>query len=233
MSCPLIANADTVRITRLDACGRPICAADSAYVFDCFATLAMNPNVDDGTDVEYKAANGKLCGFKKGCPTFKGYDLELHFFSISPEFVDIATGNPVYHGFDGAAIGYDDCDVQCKSGFALELWAEVLDATACELDATGKWVYFLLPWVTNGVIGDLEVGSEAVDLSLTGSTRNGGGWGVGPYNVQPADLAGTPGPLLTPLGATCHRRTFITSTPPPTVTCDYQPVVGTPAVCAP
>ncbi|KPI33265.1 hypothetical protein OV450_1353 [Actinobacteria bacterium OV450] len=234
MSCPLIANAETIRVTRVDSCGRVVCGADNSYVLDCFATLAMNVNTEDGTDVEYKAANGKVCGFKRGCPSFRGYDVELTFYGVSPEFIELTTGQSPYAGFDGALIGYDDCSIQCDSGFAIELWAQVLGEEVCPNTPTtdGAWIYFLLPWVTNGQLGDLEIGSEAVNLVLSGSTRANSRWGIGPYNVQAADVAQTPGPMLTPLGENCHRRSFITTIAPPVVTCDYQPVplIG---VCAP
>lgn len=227
MSCPLIANADTVRVTRLDACGRPVCGEDNGFVFDCFASLSMNPNVEEGENVEYRAANGRVCGFKRGCPSFRGYDLELNFFSVSPEFIEITTGNPVVYGYDGSPIGFDDCSVKCDTGFALELWAEVLGEDVCETEGgEGAWIYFLLPWVTNGMLGDMEIGSEQVSLTLSGATRAGGGWGVGPYDVMHIDTAGTPGPLLTPVGANCHRRTFVTNVAPPTAACEYAPVLG-------
>ncbi|MFF4900427.1 hypothetical protein [Streptomyces sp. NPDC001068] len=223
MSCPLIANADTMRITRVDQCGNPIAGPENGYVFDCFSSLAMNNNSDDGDDIEYKAANGRVCGFKKGCPTFRGFDLELNVFSVSPELIEILTGQPVVLGWDGKPIGFDTCSVKCDTGFAVELWAEVL-GEACVAGATGQWIYFLLPWVSNGVLGDLEIGSEAVTLQVTGSTKTGGNWGVGPYDVVAADAANTPGPLLTPLDADCHRRTFITTIEPPAPSCDYVAV---------
>lgn len=223
MSCPLIANADTMRITRLDRCGNPIAGPDNGFVFDCFSSLAMNNDSDDGDDIEYKAANGRVCGSKKGCPTFKGFDLELNVFSVSPELIEILTGNPVVMGYDAKPIGFDTCSIKCDTGFALELWAEVL-GEACVAGATGQWIYFLLPWVTNGLLGDLEIGSEAVTLQITGHTKAGGNWDIGPYDVQPADAANTPGPMLTPLGPTCHRRTFITTVAPPVPSCDYVPV---------
>ncbi|GAA2948161.1 hypothetical protein ACFPN0_15290 [Kitasatospora cinereorecta] len=228
MPCPLIANADVIRVTRLDACGRPVCGEDNGFVFDCFATLGMNANVDEGEDVEYRAANGRQCGFKRGCPTFNGYDLELSFFSVSPEFIEITTGNPPVFGFDGVTpIGYDDCSIRCNTGFALELWAEVIGEDVCDNEnAQGAWIYFLLPWVTNGQLGDLEIGSEAVSLTLNGATRAGGRWGTGPYDVMPLDTAGTAGPMLTPLGSNCHRRTFVTSIAPPEPVCEYTPVLG-------
>lgn len=228
MVCPLIANADVVRVTRVDGCGRPVCGDDNGFVFDCFASLNMTANVDEGEDVEYKAANGRICGFKRGCPSFKGYDIELNFFSVSPELIEIATGNPVVYGWDGQPIGYDDCSIRCNTGFALELWAEVLGDDVCATDGAGEgqWIYFLLPWVTNGMLGDLEVGSEAASLVLSGATRAGGAWGVGPYDVMPLDAAGTPGPLLTPLGSNCHRRMIVTNVAPPEPICAYTPVAG-------
>ncbi|MFF2612375.1 hypothetical protein [Kitasatospora sp. NPDC058046] len=227
MSCPLIANADTIRVTRVDGCGRPTCGPEGSFVFDCFASLGMKANVDDGTDVEYKAANGRVCGFKRGCPSFKGYDVELSFFSVSPEFIEITTGNPLVFGFDGKPIGYDDCSIQCNSGFAIELWAEVLGADACTSATAGDgaWIYFLMPWVASGQLGDLEIGSEKAALTLTGATRSGGGWGTGPYDVMPIDAAGAAGKMLTPIGSACHRRTFITTVKPPKPSCDYTPVL--------
>jgi hypothetical protein len=228
VTCPLIANLDTVRVTRVDSCGRPVCGEDNGFVFDCLASVAMNPNVEDGDDVSYKAANGRSCGFKRGCPTFNGYDVEINFFSVSPEFLEITTGNPVVFDYAGKPVGYDDCSLQCNSGFALELWAEVLGSDACAADGTGDgaWIYFLLPWISNGQLGDLEIGAEAVTLQLTGATRAGGGWGVGPYDVVATDAAGTAGPLLTPLGAACHRRTMVTTIAPPEPVCEYTPVTG-------
>jgi hypothetical protein len=192
----------------------------------------MSPEIEDGTDILYKAANGRLCAFRKGCPALKYYNVEVNWQFISPELTEIMTGQPVVFGFDGKPIGYDDCSVKCDTGFALELWAENIED--CDPAATnqGSWTYFLMPWITNGVLGDAEIGSEGFSPTLTGVTRAGGGWGVGPYNVQEQDIAGTPGTLLTPLGATCHRRTFNTEVPPPAVTCDYQavPLIGS---CAP
>ncbi|MGW4413027.1 hypothetical protein ACWEJ6_54375 [Nonomuraea sp. NPDC004702] len=105
LSCPLIANAS---VTRVDGCGRPVCGDDNGFVFDCFASLAMNRNVEEGTEVKYKAANGRVGGYKRGCPSFLGVDVELNFFAVSPELIEIMTGSPVYHDFSGNPIGYDD-----------------------------------------------------------------------------------------------------------------------------
>lgn len=228
MSGPLIANANTFRVTRIDACGRPVCGEDNAYVTDCFASLSMNANIEEGEDISFKAANGRQCGFKKGCPTLNGYDVELVFFQASPELIEIMTGSPVFYDYDGKPIGFDSCSISCRAGFAMELWADVLGEDVCPEEDTGDgaWQYFLMPWVSNGIITDLGLAGEAVNFTLTGSTRAGGRWGVGPYDVMTVDAAGTPGPMLTPVGQNCHRRSFTTTLEPPLPSVEYLPVEG-------
>lgn len=228
MTCGFLAPYEVVRVTRVDNCGRPVCGADNAYVDNCTASISFAPNISEGTDIEYRAPNGRLCAYKKGCPALLGIDTTVTFQSVSPEFIDITTGQDIVFGFDGTPIGWDDCDIKCDTGLALELWAPILGDDVCDVTglSQGQWMYMLIPWLTNAVLGDLELASEAVSLSVSGSTRTGGGWGVGPYDVLEQDAALTPGPMLTPLGSTCHRRSFLTRVPPPTATCDYQDVTG-------
>jgi hypothetical protein len=226
LSCDLIANADVVRVTRLDQCGTPV-PGENAYVSECFASLSMNPNIDEQDDIIYRAANGSLCGVKRGCPTLLGYDLEFNFFQVSPELTDVLTGSPVVLDFAGEPVGNDSCDILCDNGFAIELWSELVSAV-CSTTGEQRYLYTLIPWVTNAYISDLEIGSEQVTFQLVGSSRAGGGWDVGPYDVVAADAINTPGPMLTPLGPTCHRRMQITTIAPPVPTCDYQ-VVPAPA----
>ncbi|MEU9576312.1 hypothetical protein [Streptomyces chilikensis] len=226
MPAPLIANGDTVRITRVDGCGRPVCGPEASFVTDCWATVSMSAQVEEGDDIVFTAANGRNCGSKKACPTFNGFEVTWQFFQSSPELLEIMTGAPVVFGFDGAPIGTDTCSVACRSGFALELWAEVLGEDVCPEEATGDgaWLYILLPWISGGIIGDLEIGNEAVNFELTGSTRSGGRWGTGPYDVMAQDAAGTPGPMLTPLDGACHRRMMITTVAPPEPSTTYVPL---------
>ncbi|TDC29491.1 hypothetical protein E1211_25880 [Micromonospora sp. 15K316] len=228
MSCPLISNANTIRVTRVDACGRPVCGPDNAYVFDCFASLDMEANVEEGETIQFKAANGRVCASKKQCDSFLGYNTTLNFFAASPELVEILTTAPVVFDYAGKPIGWDDCSIPCRAGFAIELWADIIGEDVCPEEDTGEgvWQYFLLPWISNGRIGDLSLGAEAVSFTLTGATRAGGRWGVGPYDVMAQDAAGTPGPMLAPLSGTCHRRTFTTTIAPPEPSCEYQPVEG-------
>lgn len=225
---PMIANGSTVRVTRVDACGRPVCGPDNGFVTDCFASVSMEANIEEGENVQFVAANGRVCGFKAACPQFLGFNITFNFFGASPEMIEIMTGSPIVQGYDGRPIGFDSCSIACRSGFALELWSEVLGEDVCPEEDTGDgaWLYILLPWISNGQIGNLEIGSEAVQFALTGATRDGGRWGVGPWDVQAQDASGTPGPLLDPLDGQCHRRMFVTTIAPPEPGIDYVPVEG-------
>jgi len=223
MVAPLIANGSTIRVTKVDNCGRPRCG-DSAFVSECWAKVSMEAEIDDGEDVEFKAANGTLCGVKPACPTLKYYEITLELWQGSPELMSILTGmdpDDILRDAKGNPNGFDTCSLACREGFALEIWAEVLDAgDVCEEDyeeGKGAWMYILIPWVTQGILGDMEIGEEAVSFELTAKTRavaEKGGWQEGPWDVM-SQPDGSDGPMLTPMKKNCHRRFMIVDVEPP------------------
>lgn len=220
--CVKLVEGDVVRLTRVDSCGRPVEGEDNAVVNECWASLAASPNIDSGTDIgPLKNMRGQSCGFRKACPTLLNLDLTGAFWDASAEQVDILTGNPLVFDQAGEPIGWDDCSVACETGFAIEIWQQILSSEACDEGTDGSWYYWLYPHVTNGLIGELTVNSEGLSFPITGSTRAGEGWGLGPWDVMAQDGSNTPGPLLTPLGPDCHRRGFITTIEPPSAVCGW------------
>jgi hypothetical protein len=211
-----------MRVTKVDVCGKPV-SGPNAFVTDCFASIAMNVVTDDQDDITYRAANGALCAVKRGCKTLIGYDIEINIHTWSPELINVLTGNPQVLDFAGDTVGSDDCNIQCNAGFALEFWSNLIEPT-CSTTGNARYLYTLLPRISNAYLSDLEIGSEAVTFQLVGTTRAGGQWGVGPYNVVAADAINTPGPMLTPLGTTCHRRMQVVTVPPPVDSCDFVTV---------
>lgn len=219
MTCQLLAGLSTLRFTRLDSCGKPVVGTDNAIVIDCLSSISMEPEIDTQDDIIYRAANGNLCGVKRGCPSLLGYNVSLNVYSYSADVVSILTGNPEVVDGAGATVGFDDCTINCQSGFAVEGWVELIQP--CPTTGRKQYLYILLPWVTNGYLDALEIGSEAVTFSFLGNTRAGGQWEEGPFNVIDTGVppVSTPSPMLTPLGATCHRRTMIVDLAPPAATC--------------
>lgn len=221
MPCPKLAEGDSVRITRVDSCGRPVEGADNAVQSSCWASVQMAPNINTGTDIEMVGMNGQTCAFKRACPDFRGFDITGTFFEASPEQIEILTGNPVYFDHNGDPIGWDDTQVSCASGFALEIWQQII-GDECSDEAEGQWFYWLLPWLSGGVLGDVTVANEGLQFTLTAATRAGSLWYLGPWDVQAQDVLQTPGPLLTPIGSDTHRRAFLTTIAPPTdIECGY------------
>jgi hypothetical protein len=226
--CPKIVNGDIVRATRVDNCGAPVEGAGNAFVDDCWPSAAMASNVQAGTDITLRAANGSICAFKRGKPGFRGFDLTFQFFNASPEFVELLTGSPLVLDHAGDPIGWEDCDV--VGNFAFEIWADIA-GEECPDDSEGIWFYLLLPWVSNGRLGDITINDGGVTFEMTGNTRDQGRWSLGPWDVVAQDVAGTPGPLLTEIGDDCHRRVFQTTIAPPTAACETVtvPANNTPA----
>jgi len=215
ISCNLLAGISTLRVTKVDECGKPVVGPDSAIVLSCISSIALNPNIDTADDITYRSGNGTLCGVKRGCPSLLGYDVELNVYTWSPDALEIFTGNPVVLDGAGSVVGVDDCSVPCNSGFGLEYWVELINDCGT---AKKQYLYGVLPWISGAYLGDLEIGGEAVTFTINGNSRAGGQWGTGPFNAIDTGTGTTitPAKMLTPLGSTCHRRMQITTLAPPT-----------------
>jgi hypothetical protein len=227
MTCDFIDALEVMRVTRVDACGKPI-AGPNAFVTNCLSSINMTNVTQDQDDKVYTAANGQTCAIRRGCRTLLGYDLEINSMPISPELMEILTGNAGYLDANGDLVGVDSCaDIPCKAGFALEFWASIIGSDTCDAQGTQRYLYVLLPWITNGLMADIEFGTDAVIPQFTGSTRAGGQWGTGPFNVV-QNATNVPDKMTTALAATCHRRILITTTPPPAASCDFVTVPAIP-----
>ncbi|WP_415949537.1 hypothetical protein [Streptomyces sp. KLOTTS4A1] len=55
-----------MRLTRVDGCGRPICGEDNGFTFDCFASLSMSPNVEEGEDVKTRRPTAAGAASRRG-----------------------------------------------------------------------------------------------------------------------------------------------------------------------
>lgn len=217
--CPKLAEGEVVRVTRLDACGAPVEGAGNAFVDECFATVTMAPNVEEGEDIDFRAMSGRSCGYKRGCPSFRGYDITATFFQASPDLIEIMTQNPVVDDFGGDPVGWRDETIECTGGFALEIWENVVGEDCPPGGGSGLFWYWLLPWISQGRLGDVEISQSGVTFELTGFTRVNSLWEKGPWDVVGQDGSCTPGPLLVDIGPNTHRHSELTCVSPPTAAC--------------
>ena len=194
-----------IRVTRLDTCGRVPAPGtiESFVVTNGFITASLSSEVEEGTEIITRRADGSLCVSEKADDSFKRFTLELTFCGVDPALKTFMTNAEPYEDWAGDLAGFTVPEGSLNKRFALELWTGLSGGGAEEAGG-----YLLLPFVQAGVLGDLEIGSEnSIDFSMTGAaTRGGNGWGVGPYNVllDPTTPPAVPAPLPTALSPADH-----------------------------
>lgn len=189
--CFSLIRGRAMRVTRLNGCGAVVPGSQSQVVTKGFISVGLTSNTEEGEAISITNANGDVCISDTPAPKFTGYGVEINLCGVDPSLIGILTGQPLvkdpdtgsgspaeYLGFRvNSGVSLDD------SGFGLELWSGV-PAAACGVGGTQQFGYFLLPYLKGGVIGDFTVENGAINFTITGAqTKDGSGWGVGPYDV--------------------------------------------------
>lgn len=211
-----------LRVTQLDECGNPPASGDpnTVVVTDGFISLTLTSEIEEGTEIITRKADGSLCVNQKLADSFKRFTLEIEFCGVDPDLLSLVTNAEPYQDYDAENAGVTVAEGTINKRFALEMWTG-LSGQACEPGDEEASGYLLLPFVTAGVLGDLEVtGEDAVTFSMTGAFTQGGNfWGVGPYDVL--SDAGTPAPLPLALDPMDHLLLMQTGIAPPPAQCGF------------
>lgn len=211
-----------MRATRVDAAGRPLIGEDNAVVTKGFITVAFTTNTEEGEAITVTNANGETCVAEPSTPSFNGFSVEATFCDVDFSLFSLITGQDLVYDAAGNVIGIvESTDVDIAAvNFAMEMW---LGATSSGEEGV-EYGYVLLPFLSGGIVGDYSIENAAITFTLTGmKTKNGTGWGVGPYAVE--NVGGTPSALRTPLKANDHRYTILTTVAPPAVYAGSIPVL--------
>lgn len=218
-----------MRVTKLDGCGRPVYGDDAVGVSDGFVSVSFTANTDDGDEINVQNAAGKSCVREAAISTLTGYSIEIEFCQVDPALFAILTGQEPIVDANGVAIGFKvNTAVSSEdSAFALEIWTGV-PGVKCDPNAGADAQaggYLLLPYVQGGVFGDFTVENDAISFTVTGATtKSGGSWGVGPYDVvRTAD--GTPSPLLDPIDDDDHLYVLFSDVAAPDAECGTFPLL--------
>lgn len=215
-----------MRVTRVDSLGRPVPGPCSTVVTSGFVTVEMTAEIEEGETTTVRTAGGDVCVSERGCDTLNWYNISIEFCQVDPDLVSMI--NPTFtklFDYNGETIGWEEShEYSCDAGFALELWSDVSGYTPTDPNATGAWVYYLLPFLVGGTVGDITVENGAVTFTITGRTKRGSQWARGPYNVMRNPPDGTCGPMITPFNPESPRRIFLTTCPPPAAVCGCQPL---------
>lgn len=215
-----------MRVTRVDSLGRPVPGPCSTVVTSGFVSAEMTAEIEQGETTTVRTAGGDVCVSERGCDSLNWYNLSISFCQVDPDLFSMI--NPSWTKLldcNGETIGWEESHTySCDVGVAIEIWSDVTGYTPKDPNAQGAWVYYLLPLVVGGTLGDLTVENGAVTFQITGRTKKGSQWGRGPYNVMCNPPDGACGPLITPFNPESPRRIFLTTCRPPEPVCGCQPL---------
>lgn len=207
-----------LRVTRLDSCCNPPTAGtpNSYVVSDSFITLSLKAELDQPDEFTVKLANGKLCINEIGCATLKRYTVEISLCNADPDLFEIIGGVTKVLSYNGDTIGYEiDQDLGQCGKFSLEFWTRV-PTDQCVPGTNKNYVYWLLPCLQNGRIGDITIENGPLEFSFTSDAIVSSAWAKGPYNVVPRSLGDTiGGNLRTAIGCNTALHVQLTSIAPP------------------
>lgn len=209
----------------MDNCCAPATGTSCDYVVsDSFVTLNLTAEMEDPDEFIVKLANGKLCINETGLSTLKRFNLELEVCNADPDLFEVIAGVQTVADYAGNVVGFE-IDQQLGAGnrFALEFWSKVV-GDECTDPTTGaqQYLYWLLPCVKNGTIGDITIENAPLTWTLTGEAVPSSAWRRGPYNVVPINASNTPGKLLAQLAPETALHVQFTTIPPPTAVCGCQ-----------
>lgn len=215
-----------MRVTKVDPLGRPIPGECAFVVTSGFVSVEMTAEIEEGETTTVRTAGGDICVSERGCDQLNWYNVTINFCQVDPDL--FAMINPSWTkllDYRGDTIGWEEShNYSCDAGFGLEIWSDVSGYVPTDPNALGAWVYYLLPNVVGGTLGDLTIENGAVTFTINGRTKKGSQWGRGPYNVMANPPDGACGPLITPFNPESPRRIFLTTCPPPDAACGCQPL---------
>jgi hypothetical protein len=204
-----------MRVTKLDSIGRWVTGTTASAVSKGFIKIDLTDNIEDGEEYKQKNASGEQCINEKDQSVLNWIDLSVDFCEVDPELVQLITGQRLLTDFADNSVGFTKGNVPTVN-FALEVWTKV----AGNAD-DAQWIYWLLPGVTNGIIGDLTIENAPMTFNMKANTKTNPYWGVGPYNVVAQDALLTPGVLLEPVLDSEHLYNRMTEIAPPGAQCGF------------
>lgn len=227
--CYAPVRGSVIRVTRLDSCGNPDPGLSAVAVSKRISTITIDEVTEEGTNIRDRNMGGEMCVVDDAYTDLIGYTGEVALCGVDPDLVSIFTRQPVVKNAKGDTVGFDsntgiDLD---DSGFALEVWSRIAGA-ACDPSGFRPWGYTVFPFFKGGRLGGFSFEDAAVNFTITGAqTREGNGWGVGPYDVDRGVGPGfLPSPLFSPLAENTHFRSMIVSLDPPTASCGAFPLAS-------
>lgn len=212
-----------MRIVSLDSCGVVQTGTKKMVVTDGFVSVEQRAVYRDPDEYEVINANGNFAVNERSQAKLRWIELTINLSHVDPEAINIMTGSPLVMNDEATpeAIGFRTRE-NVAGNFGLEIWTN-LAGQACA-GSTTQYGYFLLPWVTEGVIGDVTIENGAASFSVTQArTSANSQWGTGPFFIM-KNAANASTKLAVAIAANDHRHIQMTTLAPPAAVCGAQTV---------
>ena len=140
--------------------------------------------------------------------------------------LELLSGVDSVKDYAGNSVGFEvDTELGgCNSRFALEFWTKI-PSDECKPGGRQQYLYWLLPCLSNGRLGNFDVVNGPLNFVLTAEGYPSATWLHGPYDVVDQNAGGTAGRLLSALPSDVPLHVQLTSVPPPIEVCGCQPLV--------
>jgi hypothetical protein len=218
-----------MRVIQLDSCGTVLSGTKKMVVTDGFVSVEQRAVYRDPTEYELINAAGDYCVNERDAARLRWIELTITLCGVDPELVNMMTGSPLVMN-DAAtpeAIGFRTRE-NVTSQFSLEIWTDLAGSTACA-GGTKAYGYFLLPFIRDGVIGDLTVENGVANFQVTQARTSANSlWGTGPFKVWNSVAAPTGAKLAVAIDPKDHRHFQMTTMAPPAAVCGAQTVTPDP-----
>jgi len=181
---------DAVRIALIDECTDAAVPGPNGYVFNCFRSLELTANIEDGEETILRNDCGKKCWNTKACDELTNMTIAFELLNPDYELTSLLTGQPLLN--DGAEnIGwYQKEGDNCSPWVSVELFEQVPDESC---SAGHKYRRIVLPKVRFKLPSNTREGQLRV-LGFEGMTAsaNISAWADGPYHDSPFDFSTLP-----------------------------------------
>jgi len=225
----------TMRISKVDACGKPIEGSGHRIVTDGYISAKLTPEMEQRQVLKQPNAEGRIIVKDTTPATRQHHNIDLQFAGIDPDVLSLLASYARVLDYNGKAIGFDDkSTVDDEFGAAIEIWTGGSSSEDCPIPTDDSifsvagngqhYGYLLFGGKEFVMTGDISVAAAIGTFGIGGITMALPQWCRGPYNVAAIDSDGTPGRMLTPMGADNHVRFFRTMVAPPEVTAGAVPL---------
>jgi len=215
-----------VRITALDAVGKPITGDCASLVTAGYTNISVSHEFEDGEEFTQKNAWGEFCVNDKDPDRLKNAGISIEFCNVHPDvlsmmasMVPLAVTTPT-----ARTVGAAMTENIGEGGFAIETWTAITPNTAGP-GGERLWLYWVFPFLRPGRLADFTMEQGPLLITVESTTQAANEWDAGPYPVEsnPIEDYG----LVLPDGA--HWGYVETEVQPPAVTdgCGTMPA-GTP-----